>query len=279
MELRPHSSAPAPVPHQGGEPDAGESLAEPVQLLFGSTIDYFNLDLLTAQRRVNLAAIAKIALRRLGDKVANSDIMPPRVAARLVDTGSYISDPFAANYWAGVAAGARSLPGRDDRGNRWLRLLERLSFYQIRAHYLFYSTLRRLCIAVKPTRQLDFETKRYRLAVFAPVAGFVHALGLADDEIPSLGIIAADILSALGMENLLDGSNTGTEKYLKTFFKSRIIQGDGIVYAPSLDGIRLFMWAFAQGDRPYGAFVDEVPDFTIPGVPEVMDGAALIYDD
>lgn len=229
-------------------------------------------------RLANLGRICRIAVRRLGDAISTPGSLSPRTAGCLLADGSFVSDPLTAAYWGGVVAGSRVDSPDDDRGVRRLKLLARLTTRQIRAHYLFYGTLRRL-LADRDPAGIDFDTKRYRMAVFVPARALVRDMGFRENEHVRLGQLLFDILNGLGAELLLDGSNTGGEEYLKRFFKTEAIRGEGVVYAPSLAGVQFFLWAFAAGDMGNAYFLSSGLHCAVEGVPGSLDGAAMVYDD
>lgn len=254
-------------------------LPEMLSVLFGSSTGYIadELERLSQPRGANIIAIARTAYRRLGDAVSNPGSIPANLAGALIADGSFCHDPLAQTYWGGILASSRTTPPRDDRGIRLLRLLSRLGVYQIRTHYLFYATLRGLLLE-RGIDQTDFESRRYLMAVFAPADGYMRAMEFDEPELKIVNTLASDALLGLGDENLLDGSNTGSAEYLKSFYESRTIQGDGIAYQASLLGIRFFLWAFGAGGKDSNHML--VPNFrcAIDGVPDRIAGSAMIYD-
>ncbi len=140
-----------------------------------------------------------------------------------------------------------------------------------------YITLRTLLLN-RGIEGADFEARRYLMAVFLPAAGFMEAMAFDQAELAIVNTLASDALLGLGDENLLDGSNTGSESYLKTFFESRTIKGDGIAYQPSLLGIRLMLWAFGAGNKDSNHLL--MPNFhcEVDTMPACIPGAAMIYD-
>ncbi len=250
-----------------------------LSVLFGSSAEYVvhELSCLSRPRSANITAIVRIAYQRLGDAISKPAAIPANILGALVADGSFCRDPLAQLYWAGIIASSRTTPPRDDRGIRLLGLLSRLSIYQIRTHCLFYRTLRTLLLARNIDRA-DFESRRYLMAVFAPADGYMQTMAFDEAELAMVNTLASDALLGLGDENLLDGSNTGSAEYLKTFYESRTIHGDGIAYQPSLLGIRFFLWAFGAGEKDSNHML--YPNFhcEVDGIPDAIPGAAMIYD-
>ena len=258
---------------------AGGTLGDMLPLLLGSGNEYVGDSAMTMpeRRRSCLEKACRAALKKLGDAVADAASVPPRVVGLWLEQASYCEDDLATEYLAGILACSRTAIFRDDRALRRLALLSRLSLLQIRTHYLFYATLRRLLLARPGAKPADLESSRYRLAVFVPVGPYVRAMALEPAEIRSTATLAGDILTGLGAELLLDGSNTGTEEYLKRYFDSPAIRGEGIVFAPSLAGVELFLWAFGKNDGTTARYLSPALDCGTNAAPAAIEGAEMIY--
>ena len=253
-----------------------------LQALFGETYLYIGtaVEDMPEKRRANIVRICKIALKHLDTGIADPGKIPPRVAQALLTDGSYVEDPVASQYWGGILACARTVNQRDDRAARRLKTLGRLGAYDIRTHYLFYTTLRLLLRNCRDPEKVNFddEKERFRLAAFIPAGYYILAMDYNKDEILHMPRILSDILVSLGMEYLVDGSNTGADYYLKQFFTSKAIRGEGVVFSPGLQGIQLFLWAFGYKDRPHAFFLDPDLQCRIHGVQMGIDEAGLVYD-
>lgn len=253
-----------------------------LQALFGETYVYIGqaVEKMPERRRANIVRICKIALGLLGTEVVEPGGIPPRVANCLLSDGSYVEDAVASQYWGGVLACARTANPRDDRAARKLKTLGRLGSYDIRTHYLFYTTLRLLLRNSRDPETVNFddEKERFRLAAFIPAGYYILAMDYNKDEIVHMPRILSDILVALGMEYLVDGSNTGADYYLKQFFTSQVIRGEGIVFSPGLQGIQLFLWAFGYKDKPHNFFLDPELRCRIDGLQMGIDQAGLVYE-
>lgn len=256
------------------------TLHDILALLFGPSVDYVGAELasLSNERRANMTDICTIALKLLGDRVVVPAEIPPRILGCLVEDGSFCEEHLTKTYWGGIIASSRSACRHDDRGLRRLKLLGRLSTYQIRSHYFFYATLRSIIMGPPAATGVDFDAKRYRMATFVPAVSYLKAMGFDELEVMNMAAIVTDSLAGLGAELLLDGSNTGSEAYLKRFFKHGIA-GEGIVYAPSVLGVQLFLWAFGMGDRDLAYMADPAFDCRVEGAPACMEGAVFVHRD
>ena len=254
-----------------------------LQVLFGDTAAYVGgaVAEMPEARRANVVRICKIALRKLGDGVSDAGEVPPRVIGCLLGDGSYCRDIAASEYWGGLVACSRSANPRDDRAARRLKMLARLGEYQIRSHYLFYSTLRLLLMHFREPAKIDFEENRLRLATFVPAGYYILAMDYNRDEISRMPKLISDVLYGLGQELLLEGSNTGADHYLKTVFTTNVtdvIRGEGIVFTPSVAGIQLYLWAFGVRDADSRYFLDPRLDCLIDGVQMGVEESGLVYN-
>ncbi len=260
---------------------ADDTLDNMLRALFGANADYVGnaLDALPPRPRANLARICAIALGRLGEAVIEPGVVHPRVIGALLADGGCVTDAVVAEYWGGVLACARTANERDDRAARRMKTLSRLGEYDIRSHYLFYTTLRLLLRHRRKGTPVNFEDEkeRFRLATFIPAGYYILAMDYNKDEIAHMPRIVSDMLISLGMEYLVDGSNTGSDEYLRKHFTSKVIRGEGIVFSPGIQGVQLLLWAFGHRDMPHGFLTDDAFDCRIAGVQMGVDEAGLVY--
>ena len=115
--------------------------------LLGPTADYLGGGLrdYTKKGCENISRVFAVAIRTLGPKVEEKGQIPPKVLKEVLNQGYFCEDQLAAEYLGGVLASSRTEVGRDDRGATILGVIGRLSSYQIRCHYLFYSALSSTC--------------------------------------------------------------------------------------------------------------------------------------
>lgn len=190
----------------------------------------------TEKRTANVGRIAEKAERKLGGRIHEDADVPPRVAARVLEDGSWCDDDVMQEYLAGVLAGARTTDDSDDRGAMWATIVNDLSAYQVRTHYLIYTALHQLHRAhgFRP----DFSTPQGRMQarVVLPLPGYAAAMPGRGGE------AAVHATSGLNRVGLL-------EAWL-------IAPDAGIVATPSLPGIELFMWAHGLADD-HSALVDQ----------------------
>lgn len=268
--------------NSGLEEIEADILHNMLHILFGDTAQYIADEVagMPERRRANAVRIVKVALQVLGDRVADKGRVPPRVAGMFLTAGSFCSSLVSSTYWGGILASSHSPYIRDDRAVRWLGVISRLSEYELRTHFLFYSTLRLLLMNFREPGKIDFQEDRFHLATFVPTYFYMTAMGFEEGEVERMPKIISSILYGIGQELLVDGSNSGADYYLKEHFKTNtndVIKGEGIVFTPSMLGLRLFLWTFGYRDADERFILD--PRF-IPDIPSILPGiphAGLVY--
>lgn len=236
-----------------------------LQKLLGPTAEYLGLGIRDlAQRRIeNIGRIFQKAESKLGDKINMPGEIPPRVLKEVLNEGSYCDDELAAEYFGGVLASSRSEQGRDDRGARMAKIIDSLSSYQIRAHYLIYSTVKSLLA----NEGLPFDMKgRPKMQIFIPFSGYMTAMDFNEAEGNQVGQILNHIFFGLASDDLIDNTTWqyGPQEAMKQFY-SEAHEG-GIVCGPSALGAELYLWAFGQADQTLEYIFDK--DF-IPVVADI----------
>lgn len=243
-----------------------------LQKLLGPTAEYLGLGLRDlAQKRIeNIGRIFKNAEKKLGDKIDQPGKVPARVLKTVLDEGSFCDDALAAEYFGGVLASSRSELGRDDRGARIAKMLDGLSTYQIRTHYLIYSTVKALFSDSGLTMSID---GRRNMQIFLPTNGYAEAMAFDASERGQFEQILKHVFFGLHAESLIEGAwamgdkETIKEKY---FLKA---ESDGIVCRPSALGAELFLWAFGKAEQPSDFIFSESFSPIVQGLPSFVSGA------
>lgn len=236
----------------------GLSLLGPAVLVakvLGPSADYFGKELAgwAEKRTENLKRIFTCATRKLGDRIEQDGAVPVRVLREVVNSGSYHEEPVAVEYFGGVLASSRTDCPRDDRGASMCKLIDSLSSYELRAHYVIYSVIRRLYRG----EPLSLQIKRhYRLmATAVPLDQFLDAMSIDQNENHS---VMPHIMSGLKSKALVTidggfrfGSADWCAKWATGPKYERVV-----VFEPSALGAVLFLWAHGRGDVPPTKFLD-----------------------
>lgn len=218
-----------------------------LEKLLGPTADYLGTGLkdFTQKRAEAVGRIFSSAQKKVGDKVGSPGEVPPKVLKTVLNEGSYSTDQLAVEYFGGILASARTEDGRDDRSARLAKAVDSLSTYQLRAHYLIYTSVRRLFADAG----LSFNMNgRPKMRFFIPMLDFVVAMDLSQKEQGQLGQLLNHVFFGLHGDSLIEtGWQYGPKDHMLTVTPKAT--SDGIVCQPSALGAELFLAAFGKADQ------------------------------
>ena len=242
-----------------------------IQKLLGPTADYLGQGLqdFTQKRAQTIGRIFQKAESKLGEKLDAPGEVPPKVLKAVLDEGSFSNDALAVEYLGGILASSRTEHGRDDRGARIAKVVDSLSTYQLRTHYLVYATIRKLF--ANSGHLLNMEG-RPKMQIFIPYSGYLSAMDFSESELLQLNSLFSHIFFGLHGDNLLEGQWQYGEKEHMVKIYPAASEG-GIVCQPSALGVELFLWAFGRADKPLDYLFS--PEFSpvADGLPLSIDGA------
>lgn len=225
--------------------------------LLGPTADYLGEELqsFTQKRVENIKKIFETASRIAGDDLEKEGSVPPRVLKGIINEGSYINEELSSEYFGGVLASSRTNISRDDRGSTYISLLSRLSSYQIRTHYIFY-TLIKILFNGENEALLESQKNYFDLKVYLPISCYCKAMEFDKDEFENRWSFLSQATHGLLRENLISNSNftIGPANLLQKKYQE--VDKDGIVFVPTTYGIDLFTWAHGHCDFPYNEFLN-----------------------
>lgn len=239
--------------------------------LLGPTADYLGEGLrdLTQRRIESIGKMFSNASKKLGPQLEMPGQVPPRILRTVMNEASYFEDPVALEYFGGVLASSRTEGGRDDRGARLIKIVDNLSTYQIRTHYLLYSTVSRLFS--NSNEKFNTDLDRARLTVFLPFQGFATSMGFSKQEWDNPQIMH-HIWHGLDLDGLIEGQcQFGDQASLKPIF--RAAPASGIVCQPSVLGAELFLWAFGYGESPLESLFSTDLHTIVGDLPSIVSGA------
>ena len=231
--------------------------------ILGPTADYLGGELreLTKKRMENVGRIFSNAKTKLSNRLDTPGQVPPKVLKTIIDEGSFSDDKVVVEYFGGVLASSRSEVSRDDRGARIAKMVDNLSAYQIRTHYLIYSTISELFS--NSVNNFNRTEDRRKMQLFIPSQGYAEAMEFTQREWDNPQILI-HIFHGLETDGLIENVwGIGNQESLKRYFHTGKAPGEGIVCAPSTLGVELLLWAFGHGDRRLdflltGAFLPEI---------------------
>ena len=242
-----------------------------VAKLLGPTADYLGEGLrdLTQRRVESIGKMFTIASKKLGSQIEAPGQIPPRILKTVMHDASYCEDPLVLEYFGGVLASSRTEDGRDDRGVRLMKIVENLSTYQIRTHYLLYSTISNLFS--NSGKQIGTTEHRSELRVFLPASSYATSMKFSKEEWDNPQIMH-HIWHGLYSDGLIEGDWLfGSREIIKRRFTSA--PEDGIICQPASMGAELFLWAFGYGDSPLEHMFSGQIDTAVNDFPRVVLGA------
>ena len=242
-----------------------------LEKLLGPTAEYLGSGLkdFTKKRVENIRKIFENAHLKLGNKIESHGQIPPKVLKVILDEGSFANDNLTLEYMGGILASSRSEDGRDDRGARISKDVNTLSTYQLRAHYLIYSTVKNI---FKDSGLSLAMNDRPKLRIFMPFESFISAMDFSESEKKQSAAILSHIFFGLHADALLESEwMYGKKEDLMRLFPNA--QNAGIICQPSAKGAELFLWAFGHPDKNTDyifnpEFISEVDD-----LPNYVTGA------
>lgn len=230
-----------------------------VQKLLGPTADYLGnvIKSFTQKGAENVAAVMKYGIKRVGGRINQDESVPAKVLKGFLLEAPFCEDQLAAEYLGGVLASSRSGVDRDDRGAALISLIGRLSAYEIRSHYVFYTVIKRLHDGSGLV--VGNADDRDRAEVFIPWDGYWEAMEFqVGEDGPA---ILNHTMFGLAREDLIDTPDFwfGDRESLLPIFPGAT--GSGIIVRPSNLGALLYMWGHGRFDLRMESFLDDSVSF------------------
>ena len=247
-----------------------------ISRILGPTADYLGGELkeFTKRRIENVGKIFSRAEKKLGDKLDCPGQVPPKVLKTIINEGSYSDDDITIEYFGGVLASSRTEISRDDRGSRLVKMIDNMSTYQIRSHYLIYSTISEKFSNNKNSFGLSED--RYKMQLFMPGQDYVDAMEFTQQEWDNRQILS-HIFHGLSTDVLIEGTwRFGNQDSLKKIVNT--VPSDGIICTPSALGVELFLWAFGHGDKQLDFLLADDFSPEIEGIPKSVPNAMATKD-
>lgn len=236
-----------------------------LEKLLGPTADYLGEGLKDFTKR-RVEAVGRIfggAQKKLGTKIGTPGEVPPKILKAVINEGSYATTPLEIEYFGGILASSRTEDGRDDRGVKLARIVEGLSSYQLRAHYLIYATVRSL-FAI---RGIPFNMEgRPRMRIAIPFDDYFTAMDFNQREMTQAVQLLGHVFFGLHTEGLIEGDwQYGPKDRLAQYYPT--VSFDGIVCQPSALGAELFLSAFGHGEESLEFIFSQDFSVEVEGVP------------
>lgn len=208
----------------------------------------------------NISKIIEYALHIFESKPYDDGVINPRILRHIINEGAFCEDEVIRAYFGGILASSRKKNMQDERGLNFITILESVSSYQLRTHYICY-TLMKEKYNNNPT-ELNLTSVESTLEstpsfvestpIFITYEEFLRTMNI---ERGDANLILPHIFSGLLRLDLIsDYFYTGTNKF-KSFYKDD--KESGFAVTPSQFGIELYLWANGYPDTPSFRFLDE----------------------
>lgn len=153
-------------------------------------------------------------------------------------------------------------------GARIAKILDNLSSYQIRTHYLIYSTV--ALIFENKDKKFGLSENRSKMEVFIPYGSYYDAMEFSSEEAKNPQIMS-HIWHGLFNDGLIETRwQYGAQKELKTLFKD--CPAAGIICQPSALGAELYLWALGIGDQSVDSILSGEFVLELDGLPKTLEG-------
>ncbi len=239
-----------------------------LQKLLGPTADYLGGELqeFTKKRIENVGKIFSKAEEKVGANIERPGQVPPKVLKTIVNEGSYCEDSVAVDYFGGILASSRTELGRDDRGARIAKILDGMSAYQIRSHYVIYSLIKKKFSNSGYKYNLN---DRHKMQLFIPINAYIAAMQFDAKEMQQFSSILNHSLFGLNTDDLIGDFQFGPKEHMFKQFSEAT--SDGILVAPSAFGAELYLWGYGKGNMDLSYALNEKELTDLPDIPLLLD--------
>lgn len=239
----------------------------------GESLRDFVKDPKNSQVVIKLENTLNIAKKRLGDRISEPGQIPLRVARTILTEAAYSESEIVTQYLGGVLASSRTPDGRDDRGVKIAEIVTGLSSYQLRAHYLIYSTLSHLLFGTPHSFRRTYQHKSLQVGFLGE--RFIEAMDMTESEQENHQIWS-HIFDGLIREHLLSSDGVGLMEHhhMPEIKTPRFVNDVDLICQPTPLGAELFLWAFGHSDKNLDFIFSQ--RFEIDGVPSFISDAKAI---
>lgn len=237
---------PDPISLIGGGAIAAYIGKDGLEKLLGPTASYLGdtLKEITKSRIENIGKIFKRGEQKLGEKANTEGQIPPKLLNTILGDASFNEDELSIEYFGGILASSKSDTGRDDRGASIAKLLDSLSTYQIRAHYILYKVF---IDHYKEGDDISTFATRSQIKVFIPYDKYIDAMEFSKKEMEDITRIFPHTLFGLHQYGLIEGFEYGDANHMQAFLPNT--QDAGVGFVPSVKGLELLAWGLGVGDK------------------------------
>jgi len=225
--------------------------------ILGPSVDLFGkaLENWTARGIRNIERILRKAEFNLGDKAKDPGSVPPRILGEVLAQGAVCEDDLSAEYLGGILASSRTPDGKDDRAASFLAITAQLSSFQLRLHYVCYSSWhKRYSINWFRDIQADVIDRMISALTYEYLASNLEIDLSAEHRRPAIlfnhAIRGLDRLDLI--ENFVDGSGLDLNNFAKMNDLEIPPETEFLVRPTTLGG-ELYLWGTGNG-----TYVEEI---------------------
>lgn len=201
----------------------------------------------------NVGRATANANQKTSRDLLDSGEIPFRAAMKILAEAATADDDVLVEYVGGVLASSRSPSGKDDRGVVLAALISRLSSDDLRAHYIYYSTITRLLHGTN-VRVFQLDDLTGRGSIFVPWSEFGRLMGGGEGDGVDYNDIFARSTYPLVREGLIQFSKAGEPSHLAQELPD--VSEAGVIVAATVPGIQLYLWALGKGQLSVDAITD-----------------------
>ena len=245
--------------------------------VLGPTLDLFGEDLknfVAEIRNKNTVKIVQNADKKLPEEKKYQGSVPSKVLKIILNDASFCDDELGREYFGGVLASSKTLVSRDDRAAQTAKLVDRLTAYQLRAHYILYATLLQLKINGKPFYQVDKFEKEILFGCSFPLQPFLDSMDFSKEENEQKSTYLQHIFTGLEHEKLIEDLSLDDDP--GNYDRDYLTKKPKITFTPTIEGVALYLSAFGVGDKPADFFLDQQFTETLEYIMDISDNAHLI---
>jgi len=196
----------------------------------------------------NLKRIFTKAGERIKELGKTEGQVPPRLLKDILTEGYFCEDELVAQYLGGVLASGKSPVSRDDRGVAHCALISSLSSYQLRTHYLLYSSI--LTFNLDQVAQiLEWVRRGHGATVLIDAAKYNEAMDFSANEDPHQ--ISEHAFIGLQQKGLSEEGIAVIDRFPKNH---ELHKEHFRFFRPTSSGVELFLWGLGVGDQGFTAY-------------------------
>ncbi len=218
--------------------------AKIAEKLLGPTAEYIGIGVKEfTQKRVENVKKIFFKSKKLMDSRKQQSFdydSSPIIIKTILGFGSYTEDELIQDYLACLLVSSRTTPSSDDRAAVFGYTLKNMTSLQVRTHFLFYTTLRKLYVG--KILNLSKMEERQSIQTYISSNLFMEHVFLKADEKENAQFLYENILHGLYKNGMIENNFAfGSAQHLSNFGPPTVVQ-PGIVFQPSIFGIELFLW-------------------------------------